>query len=264
MNARSLLKPLLLALPLWGATATQADVLYSDFTSLAGLSLQGSAAQAGSALRLTPSLPGLAGSAWTTAKVGIAGGFISQFDFRISDLVNTGSDGFAFVVQNSSATALGSGGGGIGFAGIANSLAVKFDTHQNGLEPGQPSVGFQPLGQESGLFSLGATAAVPNFKDAQTHHARVAYLLGTLSLFIDDMNTALLVRSLDLSSLLTLDQGQAWVGFTAGTGGGYENHDILNWRLQSVPEPAGLALCLVAGLAWRGAARLKPQPRRTA
>lgn len=258
MNARTLLKPLLLALPLLVAPASHADVVFSDFTNLAGLSLQGSAAQSGSALRLTPSQPGLAGSAWTTGKVGIAGGFVSQFDFRISNLVNTGSDGFAFVVQNSSATALGGGGGGLGFAGIGNSLAIKFDTHNNGFEPGQPSVGFQPLGQESGLFSLGATAVVPNFKDSQVHRARVDYLQGVMSLFIDDMNTAVLVRSLDLSNLLSLDQGQAWVGFTAGTGGGFENHDILNWRLNSVPEPGSLALCLVAALAWRGAARLKP------
>jgi hypothetical protein len=25
------------------------------------------------------------------------------------------------------------------------------------------------------------------------------------------------------------EHGSAWVGFTASTGGGYENHDILNW-----------------------------------
>jgi hypothetical protein len=30
-------------------------------------------------------------------------------------------------------------------------------------------------------------------------------------------------------SIVVDHQGRAWVGFTASTGGGYENHDILNW-----------------------------------
>jgi hypothetical protein len=36
----------------------------------------------------------------------------------------------------------------------------------------------------------------------------------------------------DLSIVLD-PQGSAWVGFTASTGAGYENHDILNWSFAS-------------------------------
>lgn len=78
------------------------------------------------------------------------------------------------------------------------------------------------------------------------HQVRIDYAPGKLSLFIDDMSSAVLVRSLDLSTLLSLDAGMAYVGFTAATGGGYENHDILNWDFQSVPEPISAALVLVA------------------
>jgi hypothetical protein len=55
-----------------------------------------------------------------------------------------------------------------------------------------------------------------------------------------------LASAIDLSSLLSLNAGLAYVGFTAGTGGGYENHDILNWNHQSVPEPISAALVLLA------------------
>jgi hypothetical protein len=30
--------------------------------------------------------------------------------------------------------------------------------------------------------------------------------------------------------------GTAWVGFTAATGGGYENHDVLSWKFASGPR----------------------------
>ena len=78
------------------------------------------------------------------------------------------------------------------------------------------------------------------------HRARVDYTPGALSLFIDDMNAAVLASAIDLSSLLSLDSGMAYVGFTAGTGGGYENHDILSWNHQSIPEPISAALVLLA------------------
>jgi len=157
-----------------------------------------------------------------------------------------GSDGFAFVIQNTAADALGLAGGGIGFAGIDNSLAVKFDTHANGFEPQAPFVSFQPLGLGSQTASLASSNAIPNIKDALVHQVRIDYAPGKLSLFIDDMSSAVLVRSLDLSTLLSLDAGMAYVDFTAATGGGYENHDILNWDFQSVPEPISATLLLVA------------------
>lgn len=61
------------------------------------------------------------------------------------------------------------------------------------------------------------------------HTARIAYTPGTLSVFIDDLEQPVLTVRVDLDTLLELDNGKAWVGITAGTGGSYENHDILSW-----------------------------------
>ena len=57
----------------------------------------------------------------------------------MDSLGNIGADGFTFVIQNSDSSlfggggssALGSTGGGLGYAGIPNSLAVEFDTWFN-------------------------------------------------------------------------------------------------------------------------------------
>jgi hypothetical protein len=40
------------------------------------------------------------------------------------------------------------------------------------------------------------------------------------------------------ASVLDAD-GKAWVGFTAGTGGLMENHDILSWKLTPQKAAAG-------------------------
>jgi hypothetical protein len=57
-----------------------------------------------------------------------------------------------------------------------------------------------------------------------------------MRVFLDDLTNPVLTISLDLSSLLRLDNGSAWVGFTAGTGAAWENHDIVSWQF----GPAGV------------------------
>jgi hypothetical protein len=78
-------------------------------------------------------------------------------------------------------------------------------------------------------------------------------LPGNLSITLDD--TALLDVNLNLGNTLDLDQGRAWVGFTAGTGSGYENHDLINWSFTAAPEPSTLVLLAIAAIgglfAWR-------------
>jgi hypothetical protein len=67
---------------------------------------------------------------------------------------------------------------------------------------------------------------------------------------MDDLvSPCLTVSSLQLDNLLSLDDGTAWVGFTAATGADYEAHDILNWSFTEVPEPVTLILFGVSGLA---------------
>jgi len=119
-----------------GCRVTAADTVlvnFPDFNSTSGLSLQGATSKAGNVLRVsgTSSDNGNAGSAWDTTQQPVAGGFSTTFHFQISQLSgipdddgNNGGDGFAFVIQNSSSTALGGIGGGMGYSGILNSVAV--------------------------------------------------------------------------------------------------------------------------------------------
>lgn len=221
-----------------------------------GLTLVGNAALVGNVLRVAPSVGNQDGAAWCSAKSAVAGGFETAFAFQITGLVNTGADGLTFVIQNSAPDALGTYGYGIGYDGMPNSLAVEFDTWQNYWDPdaNHISVNTGGTGPNSSdhSFSRGVTSAIPNLSDGAIHMAKIAYTPGSLRVYLDSFFTPVLTVAVDLSTVLSLDSGKAWVGFTSSTGGAWENHDILLWDFSNsgtcsilcgaaVPDSAGYA-----------------------
>jgi hypothetical protein len=105
-------------------------------------------------LRLTPAAAHKKGSAWFNTPQPVAGGFTTVFQFQLTQGSEPPADGIAFVIQNSSLSALGRDGGSIGYAdgggscdgvpcdtggGIPNSLAVEFDAFDNDGATGDPN-----------------------------------------------------------------------------------------------------------------------------
>ncbi|KAJ1447692.1 hypothetical protein M885DRAFT_541852 [Pelagophyceae sp. CCMP2097] len=102
-------------------------------------------AACGPTLRLTPSAPRATGAVWYARRLNVREGFESTFVLRASNpstrcdfmdgaythCRSRGADGFAFVLQEERFDALGSGGAGLGYEGISNSMAVEFDTFYN-------------------------------------------------------------------------------------------------------------------------------------
>jgi len=129
---------------------------------------------------------------------------------------------------------------------ITPSIAVEFDTHDNNVANGDPN------GNHAGIDLNGSTNSVATaiepvrFNDDQIWNAWVDYDGSTLearwSLNAARPVAAQLSAVEDLSAIL--GQSTAFVGFTAGTGLGFETHDILNWTfadsyapIAPVPEP---------------------------
>jgi hypothetical protein len=230
-----------------------ANVNFDDFSAMDGLRLNGDAAQFGNRLRLTPSRFDKRGSAWFITPQFIEDGFETGFQFQITEPIFVGADGLAFVIQNSGISALGDGGGCMGYSGddnyclscdgwwcqpppgIANSIAIELDTFFNVAfsDPNDNHVSVHTRGMLPGSpderFSLGATTAIPNMKDGNVHTVIIDYIPGEMAIYMDDFTSPCLVVHLDLARVLSLSNGQAFVGFTSGTGGDAENHDILSW-----------------------------------
>ncbi len=240
-----ILAALSLALVLCGGTA-MADFDYEDFASIPNLDLVGDATVVGSRLELTPALTGRTGAAWYKAPQEVVRGFTTTFRFRIvAD--GPGADGLAFVIHNDPAqtAAIGGLGGGIGYLGLNNVVAVEFDTWDNGWA-------YEPLADANHVsvhylktylqYSVGYTSGnIPDLSDGAVHTVRIEYvprpgpmLPGLLTVHLDDMERPVVVAPLILEDRMTLAGGEsAWVGFTAATGAEYQTHEILSWSFES-------------------------------
>lgn len=207
----------------------------------------GNASFTETAMRLTTPEVNQAGAAWLKDKQYLAAGFETAFQFQLTEQGGfgpfKGSDGFAFVIQNAGPDALGGRGSAGGFAvedtkrkfAIPRSLAAFFDTHRNRFE-GDPSgnyVSFRNYGKgEEARWPAPRLAFTKrlktNLKDGAVHAVRVLYRPPALAVFLDDGAAPVLQSVVDLAPVLD-GEGRAWIGFTASTGSGSQNHDILNW-----------------------------------
>ena len=237
---------------------------YGDFSSMAGLTINGDAAQAGNVLRLVPNSDTKSGTAYRTTAISLNGatGFSTSFEFLVT--TDPGSafgvtDGFTFLLQNDSvgASALGAGGDGLGYVGISPSVAVVFRGRNpnfigvitGGVNPADSSINFNPPG--SVALSEGA------FYNTN-QHAWIDYNPSTtlLSVYLSDSSVkpGSAIMSTNVDILGTLGP-QAYVGFSAGNGAAFGNQDILNWSFNTTPTvvPApGAALLGSIGIAFVG------------
>lgn len=231
---------LLLAGLLMAAYPLHAQFNYSNVASIDDMTLNGDARKMDDRIRLVPAAQAKRGSVWFNTKQRITDGFSSTFAFQISEPGSKqpwvpGADGFAFVLQNSSVYE-GSLGGGIGYADIRNSLAVEFDTYDNNPdsnpEPNGNHISVHSRGLEPNdadhRTSLGWTTRIPDLKKGARHTAMIRYLPGRLEVFLDDLSKPVLTVAIRLDTLLKLDDGKSWMGFTAATGGSWANFDLFS------------------------------------
>lgn len=225
-----------------------AQIHHGGFSSMAGVVAVGSTTQQDDIIRLTPDKPWTAGALWSEKKQQVAAGFVTAFSFRITKPGGAagtpnrdgGADGLAFVIQNSSPSALGHIGHEIGYGGIPNSLAIELDTWNNAPmgngDPDNNHLSVQSAGTEPNSydhrFSLGVASNIPRLDDGRVHTLRIEYLPGRMSISIDGIHA--LEVEVDLATKLALENGAAWVGFTSATARAWENHDILDWTFTPV------------------------------
>jgi hypothetical protein len=251
---------LLAAAVLVADSAAAQSFNFSDFLNTSGLSINGNAVQNGAKLRLTPALNNQSGSVFSTNPIslGLNASFSTFFAFEILGRggLDNGADGLTFTVQTNS-NSVGGIGGGIGYEGIPNSMAVEFDTYNNSEFGGSNHVGIDLNGSVTSVVSTAQIA--PDFDNGLVWYAWVDYngLTNVLQARWSPTNVrpvaAMLSHTVNLPTVL--GSNNAFVGFTSGTGGGFGEHNILSWAFQNsfneggaqlptsaVPEPGTYAL----------------------
>ncbi|MEM0983889.1 MAG: hypothetical protein AAGI17_08060 [Planctomycetota bacterium] len=241
------------------AASAQTSVSFPDFSNTNGLTLSGSATALstsdGDIIRLAARNE-FSGSVFSSTPISAAQ-FSAAFSFRITDpggitdaFGERGADGLVFVVQTVSDD-IGGGGGGLGYSGIAPSVAVEFDTFGNTTfnDPSSNHVGIDVNGS---VTSLVTANFAPDFDNGEDFFAWVDYNGQLLTVSVSETNVrpAAPLLSLAIDIPATIGQGSAFVGFTAGTASAWGNHDLLSFSYDStIPAPAGAVVLGLGGLA---------------
>lgn len=189
------------------------------------LRFNGSAGLSNSLLQLTNGGSNEAGSAWFNSAVNITQ-FTNDFAFQ---LVNPNADGITFTIQNAGLTALGGMGGNLGYAGIANSVAVKFDLYNNSGE-GSNSTGLYQNGAVPAMPASDLTSSGINLHSGDKLSVHMTYNGSTLAMSITDATTgAVYNTSWPINIAQVIGSNTAYVGFTGGTGGLTATQNIQTW-----------------------------------
>jgi hypothetical protein len=224
---------------------------YDSFNSVEHLYVLNDAFQTGSRLRLTGADSFLNGTANYENAVFLRDGFDTTFTFAISarDATYGGADGLGFIIQTAGATETGPHVGYIPYS-IPNAVVVELDTWENPNlgDPNDNHISLQAVGPNPDgppyfsdhANSLGSTMAIPNLSNGDIHTVHIQYRPGLLTVYVDQSaspNLSVAVDLTDVKGSSALDpDGFAYVGLAAGTGAGYENHDIFSWSLE-LPGP---------------------------
>jgi|GEM_PF-4531486 len=212
-------------------------IYISEFGASNSFALAGDATFVGNTLRLVPTIDRREGAAWLTAKQDVGTSFETEFTFVLNPSAS-GADGLAFVIQNASATAIGGDSEALGYGGISSSLAVEFDTFPNNSDFADNHISVQSLGLSPNNYTTGASlgSAFPGVElsNGTAYSVRIVYDSGVLFVYFDGDPTPILSVTVNISDLLGLaSDGQAWVGFTASTGGLNQNHDIIFFSFEN-------------------------------
>lgn len=225
------------------ALLAQNSINFGSGFSSGSLALNGSAALNGSRLELTNGGKDQAASAFYPTQVNVQA-FTTDFTFQ---LTSANADGFTFVLQNAGTKALATaGGGGLGYGpdtskgpeGIAHSVAVKFDLHNNAGE-GTDSTGLYVNGASPTMPATDLSNSGIDLHSGHLFQVHMVYGDNKLTVVIVDETTTAVtsqIYSVNIPSVIGSDV--AYAGFTAGTGGLSAVQQVVNWTYaQTLPGP---------------------------
>jgi hypothetical protein len=169
--------------------------------------------------------------------------FTSSFTYRVDPRVGA-ADGLSFIMQADTrgAKAVGGAGGGLGYTGIANSIAVKFDIWNSATHRSSTGIylgGEAPdsvAGRARSLFMDTDPSNVINFNSGHVFRIDFAYDSTALVLtetVTDTVTGAVFNTSYNVDIAANLGSNVGYVGFGGGTGGETAVQDILSWTYHS-------------------------------
>ena|GEM_PF-1968634 len=225
-----------------------------DFSDLSKFTLNGAAASVNTPPVIVDGQPVLrliesglsSGSAFLSAPISLSNGgqalsFSTHFDFQVNEPSDgvVGGDGmtFAFVTNP---TSLGDYGGYLGYSDIKPSLAVEFDTYDNGWDPDANHIGIDLNGELTSVVtqSFDKNVAKGTIWSMWIDYDGQAKLM-EVRLATQNIRPATPLITYTVDLLGTLGQPNVYIGFTAGVAGVYGDYDVRFWEY-NLSSPARL------------------------
>ncbi|KAI8089784.1 uncharacterized protein BX664DRAFT_333873 [Halteromyces radiatus] len=193
--------------------------------------------------RLTAAQSSQCGGLFTRQLIDISRGLETEFAFCMTNAQGGaaygGADGMAFVIQANDQAQLGEGGCELGYGGIKNSLAIEFDTYDSSdrcADPSSNHISIQGRLHNNNSahhdHSLKHTSAIPAMNSGEWIYCRIRYLTSARTMEValkepssSNYITVLTLDDLDLRKYMN-ERQTCWIGFTASTGGLFQNHDL--------------------------------------
>ena len=205
------------------------------------LTPNGSASVAGNVFTLTTAAGDFdAGTAMSTQRIDVRQDFTVAFEVNLAS-DSDGADGAAVVFHNDprGAGAIGGAGGGLGVSGIANGLAIEFDTYNNGAgDIASDHTGFR------GTNSAFATppVALADLENGAWHPVVVTWNAATqtMSYTVDGQSRGTLTGN--IATQFLGGSNFAHVGFGAATGGLTNTQSVRNVNVTATLEGQAPAL----------------------
>jgi gliding motility-associated-like protein len=211
------------------------------------------------------------GTVWYADQINLMDPFDIQFLMNFGTIDGLGADGICFVLQTVGTAAIGESGGGLGYLNFGTSLGIEFDTWQNGnyADPLEDHIAIEMNGiidHNSTSNIAGPVQADPldvNIEDGEDHVVRITWNpeQQIISVYFDCVFR--LSGTIDLVNEIFNGQELVYWGFTAATGGSWNNQtvclqeDILNLG-QDIDVCEGGSVTLLAGASQDGVYNWSP------
>jgi hypothetical protein len=152
--------------------------------------------------------------------------FTTDFVFQISNPV---ANGITITFQKTGPKYLGESGAGLGYAGLPNNLAIKFDI-ATPVGAGQNSTGLFTNGAMPTTPAIDLTGTGINLRSGDQFDCHLTYDGTDLNMTLTDVVTlATWSHSWAIDIPTVLNGPHAWVGFTGATSTGSSSQKITAW-----------------------------------
>ncbi len=193
----------------------------------------------GNCYQLTPDVGGQSGSIFSLSSINLTQPFAFDAVFNFGNKDANGADGIVFILATTN-TALGTGGGGIGYEGITPSIAIEYDDYFNSGSGDPTADHMAVISAGSVNHTLPSNLVGPinlaNIEDGQDHCFSVIWDPVTMTLTAA-LNNDLISYTGDIVNTFFGGNPIVYYGFSSGTGSLSNLHTVCFGPPALVPMP---------------------------